>query len=314
MSLKHVLNLYDMMDSPHLNGEQIASYLRAFSADNSDIEVISVPYEAPENPDYRCDFIRIRIWGSEGKQVGGTQPTLGVIGRLGAQGAIPERIGQVSDSDGATVALAVAAKLLDMATKGAQLKGDVIITTHVATHVSITPHDPVDFMGSPVSSATLNQYEVLPEMDAIISIDTSKGNSIIKQRGIALSPTAKEGYILRVAPDLVNIMESTTGRAAVTFPITTQDITDYSNDIYHFNSIMQPHVATKAPVVGLAITAASVVPGSDTGASYEPEMADATRFVVEIAKQYTWGRAAFYDTAEYEKLIAQYGSLAHLQQ
>lgn len=313
MSLKHVLNLYDVMDSQYINGDKIANYLRTFSVDNSEIEVISIPYEAPEDPSYQCDFIRIKIWGSEGKYAGGMMPTLGVIGRLGAQGAVPERIGQVSDSDGATVALAVASKLLEMAAKGAQLKGDVIITTHIATHVSITPHDPVDFMGMPVSSETLNRYEVLPEMDAIISIDTSKGNSIIKQRGIALSPTAKEGYILRVAPDLVKIMESATGRAAVTFPITTQDITDYSNGVYHFNSIMQPHVATKAPVVGVAITAASVVPGSDTGASYESEMADATRFVVEIAKQYTWERAVFYDTVEYEKLVTRYGSLAHLQ-
>jgi hypothetical protein len=99
----------------------------------------------------------------------------------------------------------------------------------------------------------------------------------------------------------------------VTFPVTTQDITPYDNGFYHFNSIMQPHVATSAPVVGLAITAASVVPGCDTGASYENELADATRYVVEIAKQFTHRKAAFYSATEYEGLLTRYGSLAHLQ-
>ncbi len=313
MSMKHVLDVYEMMDDPQLNGQKFVDYLKGFSAEHCEMEVISVPYEAPENPAHRCDFVRIKIWGTEGKQVGGTFPTLGIVGRLGGQGAIPNRIGQVSDADGSTVALAAAAKLLSMSAKGARLKGDVIITTHIAIHAGITPHEPVDFMGSPLSSATMNRYEVLPEMDAIMSVDTSKGNSIIKHRGIALSPTAKEGYILRVAPDLVKIMEVATGRPAVTFPITTQDITDYANGVYHFNSIMQPHVATTAPVVGLAITAASVVPGSDTGASYETELSDATRFVVEVAKQYTWKRANFYNAAEFDLLLEKYGSLAHLQ-
>ena len=65
----------------------------------------------------------------------------------------------------------------------------------------------------------MNDYEVSPQMDAILSIDASKGNSIIKQRGFAISPTAMQGYVLRVSPDLVKAMESTTGHPAVTFPI-----------------------------------------------------------------------------------------------
>ncbi|WP_252495946.1 DUF1177 family protein, partial [Escherichia coli] len=48
----------------------------------------------------------------------------------------------------------------------------------------------------------------------------------------ALSPTVKEGYILRVAEDLLRIMEMTSGRPAVTFPITTQDITPYGNGVH----------------------------------------------------------------------------------
>jgi Protein of unknown function (DUF1177) len=86
-----------------------------------------------------------------------------------------------------------------------------------------------------------------------------------------------QGYILRVSPNLVKIMESTTGRIALTLPITLQDITPYDNGLYHFNSIMQPRVATKALVVGVALTAQSVVGGSDSGANHEVDIAEAVR-------------------------------------
>jgi hypothetical protein len=109
-------------------------------------------------------------------------------------------------------------------------------------------------------------------------------------------------------------MEMTSGHAAVTFPITTQDITPYGNGLYHLNSILQPSTATSAPTVGVAITAASVVPGCGTGASHEIDIAAAARFVVEVAKEFTRGTCSFYDTAEYARLLALYGSMGHLQE
>ena len=313
MSSKFVSIIYELLDNPAITGQMVVDELTNLGATDATITTTPVNYEPPEDTTQISDFIKVVIKGTSGKLAGGSSPTMGIIGRLGAQQAQPDRMGIVSDSDGSIVALATAMKLLDMSAKGAQLEGDVIITTHIATHVSITPHDPVDFMGMPVSSTTMNQYEVDSDMDAILSVDTSKGNSIIKLRGIAISATAKEGYILRVAPDLVTLMENATGKPAVTFPITTQDITPYDNGVYHFNSIMQPHVATTAPVVGLAITAKSVVPGSDTGASYESELVDATVFAVEVAKQFTWQKASFYDDAEYQTLLGMYGSMAILQ-
>lgn len=313
MSLNYISQVYDLLDNPHVDGQKMAELLRSVGTENADIQVTSINYETPEDPKHLCHFIKVTLRGTAGKLSGGDYPTLGIIGRLGAQQAQPNRMGLVSDADGSIVAFASAMKLLDMATRGNRLKGDVIITSHIATHVSITPHDPVDFMGMPVSSSTMNRYEVDEQMDAILSIDTSKGNSIIKHRGIAISPTAKQGYILRVSPDLVRLLEYATGDVAKTFPITTQDISPYDNGVYHFNSIMQPHVATHAPVVGLAITARTIVPGSDTGASYESELIDATRFTVEVAKQFCWNRIQFYQQAEYETLYKLYGSLAHIQ-
>jgi hypothetical protein len=259
------------------------------------------------------DFVRVLIPGTAGKRAGGDALTLGVIGRLGGIGARPAAIGLVSDADGAITAVACALKLADMARAGDQLPGDVIVATHICPTAPTEPHDPVPFMGSPVDIATMNRYEVHPEMDAILSIDTTRGNWVINRRGFAISPTVKEGYILQVSPDLLRIMSVVTGRPPVVLPITTQDITPYGNGIPHLNSIMQPATATDAPVVGVALTAEVAVPGCATGASQVTDIEMAVRFCLEVAKAFGRDECAFYDTQVFERLIALYGSMKHLQ-
>jgi hypothetical protein len=252
--------------------------------------------------------------GSSGKSAGGSSPTLGIIGRLGGIGARPRRIGLVSDGDGAVTAVAAALKLAKMQAEGDRLPGDVIVTTHICPNAPTRPHDPVEMMGSPVSSEKLGAVEVVPEMEAILSIDTTKGNRILNHKGFALSPTVNEGWILRVSEDLLRIMEMVTGRRGVTFPITMQDITPYGNGVYHLNSILQPSVVADAPVVGVAICTETAVPGSATGASHEIDIAAAARFVIEVAKDFGRGTAQFYDPQEFALLTRIYGSMRHLRQ
>ena len=261
----------------------------------------------------RTDFVRIIFPGANGKSIGGEAPTLGLIGRLGGLGARPERVGFVSDGDGALTVLSVALKLADMRLKGDYPKGDVIITTHVCPFAPTKPHDPVPFMDSPVDILTMNAYEVDAEMDAILSIDTTKGNRVINHKGFAISPTVKEGYILRVSEDLLDIMEMVTGRLPVVLPITIQDITPYGNGVYHLNSIMQPSVATKAPVVGVAITTEVPVPGCATGATHLIDVEQAARFCLEVAKRFGEGKCRFYDVDEFRRLRELYGDLSFLQ-
>jgi Protein of unknown function (DUF1177) len=259
------------------------------------------------------DFISIMIPGSQGKSSGGPAPTLGIVGRLGGIGARPEYIGLVSDGDGAIAALASALKLIDMQTKGDILPGDVVISTHICPHAPTRPHQPVAFMDSPVDMQTMNQQEITAEMDAILSIDTTKGNRVFNHRGVALSPTVKEGYILKFSDDLILLLETSTGRPANTFAVTMQDITPYSNGLYHINSILQPATATTAPVVGLAITSETAVPGSATGASHEIDIAQAVKFAVEVAKAFGAQRCTFYDSEEYQQLVRRYGHMNRLQ-
>lgn len=306
MSLKYTMDILDMLDDPSINGEIVT---RLFDG----IPNCEASYETVTGEEGSTDFVKILIKGSTGKSSGGNAPTLGVIGRLGGIGARPSRIGFVSDGDGAVAAITTALKLATMNERGDVLPGDVHVTTHVCPTAPTVPHEPVEFMGSPVDILTMNHYEVLPEMDAIISIDTTKGNKVINHKGFAISPTVKSGYILKYNDDLLRIMEMTTGDLPVTFGVTTQDITPYGNNVYHINSILQPAVATDAPVVGVAITTKSTVPGSGTGASHEVDIASSVRFSIEVAKEFTGGKFSFYDEEEFKRLEKLYGSMKHLQ-
>lgn len=301
MSLKQTLQVFELLDSAWASGEKVKALLAEYPD-------VTVSVQAVTGPKGKTDFVKIVIPGS-----GGSAPTLGIVGRLGGIGARPSRVGLVSDADGAVAAIASALKLAEMQRQGDRLPGDVIVTTHICPDAPTRPHDPVDFMDSPVETEDMNEQEVSDELDAVLSIDTTKGNRIINHKGFALSPTVKEGYILRVSEDLLRVMEMTTGQLPVTFPITTQDITPYGNGVYHLNSILQPSIATRAPVVGVAITAVSAVPGCGTGASHETDIALACKFAVEVAKEFTRGTCQFYDTVEYQRLLDLYGSLAHLQ-
>jgi len=307
--LRHVLDVLDILDSPHTSGEAVCTYLRTQAGTEADVRYETITGESGLS----TDFVQVVIPGATGKRSGGESRTLGIIGRLGGAGARPERIGYVSDGDGATAALSAAAKLLQMATRGDVLAGDVIISTHVTGWAPTRPHHPVPFMDSPVDMSVMNEHEVHAEMDAILSIDTTKGNRTINHRGIAISPTVKQGYILPPSDDLVGVMESVTGDRAVVFPLATQDITPYGNGLHHLNSILQPAIATSSPVVGVAITTVVPVAGCATGASHEADIELAARFAVETAKYYGQNEIRFHDAAEFEQLVSLYGPATALQ-
>jgi hypothetical protein len=306
MALKQAIEIANLLDSPTVTGRQVGELLTARGSTDWVTKTV-------ESQKGSTDFFRITFAGREGKWAGGKAPTLGIIGRLGGIGARPTTIGLVSDADGAVTALGCALKLADMARIGDQLPGDVIVTTHICPRAPIIPHEPVPFMGSPVDMAVMNRHEVHPEMDAILSVDTSRGNWLVNQRGVAITPTIKEGYILKVSPDLLRTLSIVTGRPPAVLPITMQDITPYGNGLDHINSIVQPATATDAPVVGVALTAETIVPGCASGASQVVDVEVAIRFCLEVAKAFGGSGYTFYDPWEFGQLVALYGSMKRLQ-
>lgn len=308
MLVKEIIELYEILDSAYASGEKVADYLKGISPEcNVSIETI----QGKEGK--TTDVVKVLIPGKNGKSKGGQAPTIGLLGRLGGLGARPERIGFVSDGDGALTVLAVASKLLKMQHEGDMLEGDVLVSTHVCPDAPTQPHKPVPFMGSPVSMAQVNACEVEESVDAILSVDTTKGNRIMNHKGFAISPTVKDGYILKVSEDLLSIVEITTGQPPKVFALSMQDITPYGNGLFHLNSILQPATATEAPVVGVAITTETAVPGCATGATNMMSIDEAARFILEVAKAYTEGDCHFYDEEEYGRISKLYGSMSHLR-
>ncbi|MEM4489120.1 MAG: DUF1177 domain-containing protein, partial [Desulfurococcaceae archaeon] len=259
-ALKHILEVIDLLDNPRVTGGLVKEFF-----DGKGFTDIKIEVETLRGMRGSTDFVTITIPGASGKSSGGGSPTLGVVGRLGGISARPAYIGMVSDADGAIVALATAYKLAEMRARGDIIPGDVIVTTHICPNAPTRPHKPVPMMDSPVDIFTLLKREVRDDMDAILSVDATKANWVIKHTGFAITPTVKEGWILRVSPDLVDIYVRVTGEPPVVVPITMQDILPYSTPVYHINSMMQPWLYTKAPVVGVAITARMAIPGSATG-------------------------------------------------
>ena len=306
MAWRQVLDAFDVLDSARADGEQVVQLLSRHGLD----DVSTEPVRGDKGS---TDFVKAVVPGSCGKTAGGDAPTLGIIGRLGGLGARPERIGFVSDGDGALAAVSCALKLGAMRQNGDVLPGDVIVATHICPNAPTQPHEPVPFMGSPVDMAQMNRFEVDERMDAILSIDTTKGNRVVNVRGFAVSPTVKQGYILRVSEDLLGLMQTVSGRLPAVFAITTQDITPYGNGLFHLNSILQPATATVAPVVGVAITTEVPVPGSATGASHLGDVEMVVRFCLEVAKAFGSGSCRFYDEDDFARLRELYGDMTHLQ-
>jgi hypothetical protein len=303
---RQVLDLFDVLDRPSADGAAVAAALRAAGVE--DVTVTRARTDAGHT-----DFVRATIPGYDGRSSGGRSPTLGVIGRLGGLGARPARIGFVSDGDGALAVLAVAAKLGGMRQAGDEVPGDVIVATHICPAAPTRPHDPVPFMSSPVDMATMNRHEVDEAMEAILSVDTTRGNRVCNHTGFAVSPTVRQGWVLRVSEDLLDLQQQVTGRLPVVLPITTQDITPYENGVYHLNSILQPATAATVPVVGVALTAEVTVAGSGTGATDLASVEQTARFCIEVAKSYGAGSLRFCDDEEFGRLVTLYGSMTRLQ-
>ncbi len=299
--LKHVLEAVDLLDRREVTHEDIKQIFERYGIDNYELREL-------RGAKGRTLFVKIRI--ESPKTSRRENKTLGIIGRLGGVGARPDFIGLVSDADGAIVALAAAFKLAEMRSRGDLVGCNIIVTTNISTRSPIIPHKPKPFVGSPVDIYAVLRLEVDPKMDAILSIDATKANRVIKVEGFAITPTVKEGIILRVSEDLIDIYERVMDRPAAVVPITMQDILPTELGVYHINTMMFPWLITDAPVVGVAVTSKTPISGCATGANNVYSLERATMFVVEVAKDFGAGRCRFYDPEEFRVIKQVYGGLA----
>ncbi|MCD6114506.1 MAG: DUF1177 domain-containing protein [Thermoprotei archaeon] len=297
--LKYILDVIKILDKPEVTENELRELLQRSNR-------VTLYFKEIKGDKGSTLFIKGVVKGK------GKGPTLGVIGRLGGVGARPELLGLVSDADGAIVALSVLYKLAEMAEYGDVLKGDVIVTTHVTTHAPVKPYKPVPMMDSPVDIFKLLKEEVDEGMQAILSIDSTKANKVINYTGFAITHVIKEGWILKVSDEILDIYTRVTGEPPVIVPLTMQDVLPFSTKIYHINSIIQPWIYTTAPVIGVATTTRMPVPGSATGVTNVFALDQAARFVLEVAKDFTAERIKFYDEKDWETIIKVHGNIREI--
>lgn len=75
MTLKTVMEAYDLLDDANVGGRDVVEFVRSEGLEGGTTEAV-------EGPKGTTDFVTFIIPGTNGKSVGGTAPTLGVIGRL----------------------------------------------------------------------------------------------------------------------------------------------------------------------------------------------------------------------------------------
>lgn len=297
--LRHVLDALDLLADPRSDGAAAVAWLAERGATRA-------THERLTSDAGHTDVVRVRLGPDAG-------PMLGILGVLGGTGLRPERPGLVSDADGAAVALAVAAGLARWEATGDALPGPVLVSTHLCPRALSRPGHPAPMMTCPVPRERVLAAQLDPAMRGVLSVDATKANRLLNRRGVAITPAAREGWLLRVSDDLLAILEAVTGEPASVLPVVPQDVTPYASGVRHINAILQPATLTAAPVVGVAVTAASVVAGSATGANDAHVLDGAARFCAEVARGFAAGRAALHDEEEYDRLVALYGSMARLQ-
>ena len=86
MLFKHLIELYELLDSPQASGAIVANYLKAI---DPECTVETYPLEGPKGT---TDMVRVRIPGAHGKSSGGRPSACSVAW------AVWERVPNASDS------------------------------------------------------------------------------------------------------------------------------------------------------------------------------------------------------------------------
>lgn len=300
--LREVLDTIDLLDDPN-NG--VEAFLQSLTP--GDWTATTDEYVGEKG---RTEFVKILYPGSRGRTNGGDAPTIGIIGSNGGLRLPGDRPGLVSDADGCIVGLSCAARLARMASRQQALVGDVIVSTHICQRAHPEPHDPYPFVMSPLPSSEKHPRMVDDRMEAILTPETCKGNKLVSPaQGFAVTQPVKEGYILRPHESILHLVEMTTGKMPVVFPLTMQDITPYESGVHHVCGMALPSVFSTAPVIGVPLSMEVPIMPAATGTQQPMALESAGRFCVEVAGAFGRGDCQFYYESDFEGFLAAYGDI-----
>lgn len=170
---------------------------------------------------------------------GGGKQRIEILGRLGAI-QMKENKGLVSDADGAIVSLTALLELVNLMQKGIEFDIDISIITNISLNAKLISHKPFNFMVPLIDFNDALKEEVDPKADLILSIDSTKGNIIAKYDDFALTHVIKDGYILKLDDNVIEIYNRITGHEIYFIPLTTGDLTPIDFKVYHISTLVSP--------------------------------------------------------------------------
>lgn len=299
--LRDVIDTIDFLDNSSNSAEAFAEFLP-----DGPHAVEITPFESDLGT---TDFIKILFPGSAGKSAGGDAPTTGIIGSNGGLRLPGPYPGLASDADGCIVGLTAALRLARMHTRGQQLAGDVLVSTHICQKARPVPHDPYPFVMSPLPSSEKHPRLVDTRMDAMLTPETCKGNKMVSHLGFAVTPPVREGIIMRPHASILHIVEMVTGKAPVVFPITMQDVTPYELGVHHICGMVLPSIFSAAPVIGVPLVTEIETHPSATGVQQPTVLETAARFCLEVATSFGNGDCEFYYPGDFEGMVSTFKGL-----
>ncbi|AGJ62347.1 DUF1177 domain-containing protein [Saccharolobus islandicus] len=244
-------------------------------------------------------FVKV-YYGSRGRE------RVEILGRLGAIQMQNTSKGLVSDADGAIVTLAVLLELLNLKEKGITLDVDVSFVTNISLNAKLIPHQPFNFMVPLIGLDEALKEEVDPKAGLILSIDSTKGNRLAKFDDFALTHVIKDGYILKLKDEVIDIYNRVTGHEVNLVSLTTGDLTPLDFNVYHISTLISPWLYTDSPVIGIATVSKQMIPGYVTGVQDIEMLEHASRFCLEMLK-YVEGGGKVYDENELKELKEKLG-------
>ncbi|ARM76926.1 DUF1177 family protein [Acidianus manzaensis] len=228
-----------------------------------------------------------------------------ILGRLGAI-QMKDSKGLVSDADGAIVSLALILELINLKDKGITFDVDVSVVTNISLNAKLIPHKPFNFMIPLIDFNDALKEEVDPNADLILSIDSTKGNRLAKYDDFAITHVIKDGYILKLEDEVIDIYNRVTGHEVYMVPLTTGDLLPLDFNVYHISTLISPWLYTDSPVIGLATVSKQVVPGYVTGVLNMEMLEHTSRFCLEILK-YVEKEGKIYNEEELKEIEEKLG-------
>lgn len=299
MRTPEIIELADLLSQNDFGSNELVDYLKSVGPADAEIQLV-------HTVDSSIEILKVIIKGTEGAFSGGTRPTLGIVSQLSNCKSTIEGIGCIDMNAGVFSVLVAAYELLHITKTEGGILGDVMFAVFIGSDVTPKLRALISFLSD-------NSFGISQHMDAVLSVGTSKFFERENDGSIAVSPTVKEGYILKISDDILDVFSRQSNQAIEALTITQQDIIPTEKGMTQRTNLLQPSTKTSAPVVGISIGSSAALSNEDGRVVSLKDIGRIATGCLDIARSYGANECVFYDEEEFTELRVSYGNMSHFQ-